>query len=150
MSVPDVVLLPKSCREVSLATFSSLIPLRGSLSRRPLAVSTSIKDRQVRIHANYSANPAKWEHSARSARGCLSNTFCLSFQCIKLPPVMTSHANYDVLHSFPLIRNWSIPYPGCFIFLLVAGSPTPFLPPTATEHPQSHPPPPPTHMYTHP
>ena len=21
---------------------------------------------------------------------------------------MTSHANYDVLHSFPLIRNWSI------------------------------------------
>ena len=32
--------------------------------------------------------------------------FCLSFQCIKLPPEMTSHANYDVLHSFQF--PWSI------------------------------------------
>ena len=45
-------------------------------------------------------------HEALEAAG--PTPFCLSFQCIKLPPVMTSHANYDVLHSFPLIRNWSI------------------------------------------
>ena len=47
-------------------------------------------------------------HEALEAAG--PTPFCLSFQCIKLPPVMTSHTNYDVLHSFPLIRNWSIVY----------------------------------------
>ena len=46
------------------------------------------------------------QHEALKTAG--ATPFCLSFQCIKLPPVMTSHANYDVLHSFPLIRNWSI------------------------------------------
>ena len=73
--VPDVVLSPKLCREVSLATSLSVIPLCRSLSQRPLAVSTSINERQVRIHANYSTNQAKWEHSARSTQGCQSNTF---------------------------------------------------------------------------
>ena len=39
------------------------IPLHGSISRRPVAVSTPIDDCQVRTRANYSANPSKWEYS---------------------------------------------------------------------------------------
>ena len=46
--------------------------------------------------------------STKQLRLPVQHLFAYLFMCIKLPPVMTSYANYDVLHSFPLIRNWSI------------------------------------------
>ena len=51
------------------------IPLHYSRPRQLYALVTSFNNRQVHIHANHSAGPSKWEHLARSARGCRCNTF---------------------------------------------------------------------------
>ena len=61
------------------------------LGNRIYALATSINDRQVRMHANYSAGPSKWEHSARSALGCRQHLLSI-FQCIEVLPLMTSYA----------------------------------------------------------
>ena len=78
------------------------IPLHESRPRQPYALATSINDCQVRIRANHSARPSKWEHSARSALGCRCNTFLSIFQCIELPPVMTSYA----IPVYPVRLHW--------------------------------------------
>ena len=105
MLVPNVVLLPKSCREVSSATSSPFVGLYlGDLWPYRLQ-STTTKCVFMRTIQPIQLN-GSIQHEALEAAG--ATPFCLSFQCIKLPPVMTSHVNYDVLHSFPLIRNWSI------------------------------------------
>ena len=97
--VQAIALFAASPCPVSLATSLSLISLHGSLSRRLLAVSTSIIDppsmlqsttarwvfvRTVRpIHLNGSIR-----HKALKAADAIP--LCLSFQCNKVPPVMTS------------------------------------------------------------